>query len=116
MRGECDAACLIDSNHLLFVQEGTITSGATRILAQTPPYDHCNFTVLDGGPAAKIARFGELLLDMSYADPEVRRLLALEGLKRWMPGRTEGYALLAQALDHFHYLDSFVEAVSRQCK
>ena len=24
MRGECDAACLIDGNHLLFIQEGTI--------------------------------------------------------------------------------------------
>ena len=46
MRGECDAACLIDGNHLLFAQEGTMPSGATRMMAQTPAYDHCNFTVL----------------------------------------------------------------------
>ena len=115
MRGECDAACLIDGNHLLFVQEGTLPSGATRILAQTPAYDHCNFTVLDGAPAAETERFRELLFEMSYADPEVRRLLDLEGLKRWVPGRTEGYALLARAVDRFRYLEPFVEAVSRQC-
>jgi ABC-type phosphate/phosphonate transport system substrate-binding protein len=115
MRGECDAACLIDGNHLLFVQEGTIPSGATQILAQTPVYDHCNFTVLDGASATQTARFRELLLEMSYADPEVRRLLDLEGLKRWVPGRTEGYALLARAVDRFRYLERFVEAVSRQC-
>jgi ABC-type phosphate/phosphonate transport system substrate-binding protein len=115
IRGECDAACLIDGNHLLFVQEGTIPSGTTRTLAQTPMYDHCNFTVLDGAPAAETARFRELLLEMSYADAEVRRLLDLEGLKRWAPGRTEGYALLARAVDRFRYLERFVEAVSRQC-
>ena len=42
---------------------------------------------------------------MSYADPEVRPLLDLEGLKQWLPGRTEGYALLAEAVDRFGYLD-----------
>ena len=115
MRGECDAACLIDGNHLLFVQEGTIPSGATEVLAQTHVYDHCNFTVLEGAPAEPTVRFRELLLEMSYADPEVRRLLDLEGLKKWVPGRTEGYAPLAQAVDRVRYLEPFVEAVSRQC-
>ncbi len=115
LRGECDAACLIDGNHLMFLQEGTIPSGATQTIAQTPTYDHCNFTVLQGVALAEIARFRELLLDMSYADPEVRRLLDLEGLKRWLPGRTEGYGLLAEAADRFGFLDSFVESVARQC-
>ena len=115
LRGECDAACLIDANHLLFTQEGTIPSGATRIIVQTPAYDHCNFTVLDSAPADLMARFREMLLGMSYADPQVRSLLDLEGLKRWLPGRTEGYALLTAAVDRWGYLDSFVAAVSRQC-
>jgi phosphonate transport system substrate-binding protein len=114
-RGECDAACLIDGNHLLFLQEGTISAGATRTIAQTPAYDHCNFTVLDTAPAAQVARFRELLLDMSYADAQVRRLLDLEGLKRWLPGRTEGYALLAEAVDRFSCLDDFVATVSKRC-
>lgn len=100
-RGECDAACIIDGNLLLFVQEGTVPPGATRTISQTPPYDHCNFTVLGGGKAAQIAQFSQLLLDMSYADPEVRPLLDLEGLKKWMPGRTEGYALLNEAVNRF---------------
>lgn len=109
MKGECDAACLIDGNHLLFVQEGTLPSGATRSIAQTAPYDHCNFTVLDGAPAGLVAKFRALLFDMSYADPQVRRLLDLEGLKRWLPGRTEGYALLAQAVDRFGTIHEFVK-------
>lgn len=115
MRGECDAACILDGNHLVFIQEGTIASGATRSIAQTPAYDHCNFTVLDSAPAEATARFRELLLEMSYADPQVRRLLDLEGLKQWLPGRTEGYALLSRAVDRFNYLEPFVSSVAARC-
>jgi phosphonate transport system substrate-binding protein len=116
MRGDCDAACLIDGNHLLFIQEGTIASNATDIIAQTALYDHCNFTSLDGGPEDQIAIFRNLLLEMSYADPTVRSLLDMEGLKRWLPGRIEGYALLSEAVDRTGYLNSFVESVCAQCK
>ena len=112
MAGRVDAACMIDGNHLAFLKEGTLSAGATRVLAQTQPYDHCNFTVLDGGPRDAIARFRELLLSMSYDDPKVRPLLDLEGLKQWKPGRTSGYAALARALDRFGTIDEFVaEAV-----
>lgn len=59
--------------------------------------------------------FRELLLGMSYEDPDVRRLLDLEGLKRWLPGRTEGYDLLSRAVDRFGYLDEFTSAVASRC-
>jgi ABC-type phosphate/phosphonate transport system substrate-binding protein len=105
-RGEVAAACMIDANHLAFSQDGTLTPGATRILAATTPYDHCNMTVTDRGPAELVARFGELLEAMDYADPEVRPLLDLEGLTRWVPGRTTGYLALAEAVDRFAFYDA----------
>ena len=107
-KGDVDAACMIDGNHLLFGNEGTLPAGSTRVLAQTPLYDHCNFTILDGAPGAAIARFKELLLGMRYEDPEVRPLLDLEGLKQWKDGRTSGYAPLARAVDDFGFLDSWI--------
>lgn len=112
LRGDADAACLIDGNHLLFLQEGTISAGSTRTIAQTPAYDHCNFTVLDAAPPDLTHRFRELLLGMSYSDPMVRPLLDLEGLKRWLPGRTEGYQLLEEAVNRSGYLDRFVAGVA----
>ncbi len=78
--GEVDAACMIDGNHLAFTKEGTLAAGATRVLAQTGSYDHCNMTVTAAGPTDAIARFRELLLAMEYGDAEVRPLLDLEGL------------------------------------
>ncbi|MEA2933245.1 MAG: hypothetical protein QOI56_2030, partial [Actinomycetota bacterium] len=106
--GEVDAACMIDANHLLFVREGTLAPGSTRVLVQTAPYDHCNMTVGDGSDALadEIERFGRLLLAMSYADPGVRPLLDLEGLTRWLPGRTSGYGALEAAVDETGFYDA----------
>ncbi|MBK8099813.1 MAG: phosphate/phosphite/phosphonate ABC transporter substrate-binding protein [Planctomycetes bacterium] len=108
MQGSVDAACMIDGNHLQFTREGTLPHGATRVLAQTAPYDHCNFTVLDDAPTALIERFVALLLGMRYDDAAVRPLLDLEGLKAWQPGRTTGYALLERACERTGWLQPFL--------
>ncbi len=100
LAGMADAACVIDGNRLAFIREGLIPANALKVVLQTAPYDHCNFTVLDGAPPS-IARFRELLLAMSYDDPSVRPLLDMEGLKVWKPGRTSGYALLERAIDRY---------------
>ncbi|MFC5061816.1 phosphate/phosphite/phosphonate ABC transporter substrate-binding protein [Actinomycetospora atypica] len=104
--GEVDAACMIDGNHLLFGQEGTLPAGSTRVLAQTPVYDHCTMAVVDTAPAAEAAEFVRLLESMSYADPEVRPLLDLEGLTQWVPGRTSGFGPLTRAVDEVGFYDA----------
>ncbi len=109
MQNEVHAACMIDGNHLLFSAEGTLPQGTTRVLAQTAPYDHCCFTVLDDAPKETIDQFKSLLLSMSYEDPKVRPLLDLEGLKVWRDGRTSGFAQLNDACDRFNYLESFIK-------
>jgi len=109
LAGEVDAACMIDANLLLFAREGTLPAGSTVVLAETPAYDHCNFTVLAsgsgdaGGPA--VGPFRDLLLSMSYEDPAVRPLLDLEGLRAWRPGRTSGYRALEAAVDEAGFYD-----------
>ena len=101
--GTVDAACVIDGNRLAFAREGLLPAGYT-VIHQTPPYDHCNFTVLGDVPA----RFTELLVAMSYEDPVVRPLLDMEGLKAWLPGRTTGYAQLERAVDRFKSIEAWL--------
>lgn len=109
MAGEADAACMMDGNHLLFSQEGTLSS--TRVLAVTPPFDHCIFAALDGFDQGLLDRFRSALLGQRYDDPEVRPLLDLEGLKQWQPGRLEGFAQLRDAVDRLPFEGA--EAVRR---
>ncbi len=106
LAGTVDAACVIDGNRVAFAREGL---GGTRVVHATQPYDHCNMSVLDRVPTS-ISRFRELLLSMSYDDPEVRPLLDMEGLKVWKEGRTSGYALLERACDRFETLDGWLAA------
>ena len=101
--GTVDAACVIDGNRLAFTREG-ILPASYRVIHQTPPYDHCNFTVLGDVPQ----QFVDLLLAMSYEDPQVRPLLDMEGLKAWRPGRTSGYAQLERAVDRFKTLEAWL--------
>ncbi|MBI3628553.1 MAG: PhnD/SsuA/transferrin family substrate-binding protein [Candidatus Rokubacteria bacterium] len=103
--GRADAACMIDGNHLLFVNEGTLPPGMTRGLARTGRYDHCNLTGGPAAPADLVERFRRLVLSMSYDDPEVRPLLDLEGLKAWKEGRVEGYRALEAAVDAARFYD-----------
>ena len=106
MAGEIDAAWMIDGNHLAFSREGILAAGATRIVARSGNYDHCNFTASPAAPEQEIARFTELLLAMRWEDPLVRPLLELEGLKTWLPGRTSGYDLLIRATDDEQFYDA----------
>ncbi len=101
--GEVDAACMIDGNHLLFSREGTLPTAATRVIAQTQPFDHCNMTIGPDVDVAVAERFGQLLMGMSYSDPELRQLFDLEGLTAWCDGRTTGYAPLEAAVDTFDF-------------
>jgi phosphonate transport system substrate-binding protein len=105
LAGEVDAACMIDGNHLQFAREGTLPAGSTRVIAQTGAYDHCNMTVAPDADDGLVDRFVELLLAMDYADPEVRPLLDLEGLTKWLPGRLEGYDALEAAVDATGFYD-----------
>jgi phosphonate transport system substrate-binding protein len=94
-----DAACLIDANLLAFAREGVLPAGSVRVLAQTPPYDHCTMTAGPSADAGAVARFGALLKGMDYGDAGLRPLLDLEGLKEWRPPRLDGYSQLERAVD-----------------
>lgn len=101
--GKADAACVLDANYIVFINEGTLDPGTTRVLASTPPFDHCNLTVRAGLPEERWKPFVDTLLGKSHQDPEVRTLMELEGLKQWLPGRTGGYAQLERAVEHFNF-------------
>jgi phosphonate transport system substrate-binding protein len=97
---------MIDSNLLLFAREGLLPAGSVRILGRTEPYDHCTMTAGPAAGEAAVARFGQLLLGMDYADAALRPLLDMEGLKQWLPPRLSGYAQLERAVDESGFYDA----------
>lgn len=105
MAGDADAACVLDGNLLLFAREGTLPGDAARVIGRTPPYDHCMMTAGPSAGAAVTARLRDLLLGMDYGDERLRPLLDLEGLRRWLPPRLDGYAQLERAVGEAGFYD-----------
>ena len=105
LRGESAAAAVLDLNWATWSGDGSVPAGALRVLASTPPFDHCNFTVRDAFPRAEQDRWLAALFAMRYDNPAHREMMDLEGLRAWLPGRTSGYADLAAATAEQHFFE-----------
>jgi hypothetical protein len=93
-----DTNCaILDLNWERWQGDGTADPNQLSSLATTQPFDHCNFTVLDSFPEADEKRWLDVLFKMDYNNPGHREMIDMEGLKAWMPGRTELYAALTEA-------------------
>lgn len=112
MSGVADAACILDANYTVFINEGTIDPGTTEVLATTPPYDHCNFTAKLSLPKSTADHFSQLLLEMSFQDSAVQPYMEMEGLRKWLPGRTTGYAQLERAVERTGFFQGEAQRAS----
>ena len=88
---EADAGALGKATWDAYVAAGRIDPQKLRIFWTSPSYCHCNFTARADFPAELAQRFTQTILAMDYQQPEQKRIMDLEGLTRWVPGRTEGY-------------------------
>ncbi|MFN8006728.1 MAG: PhnD/SsuA/transferrin family substrate-binding protein [Terriglobia bacterium] len=102
---KCDACAVLDLNWEAWQADGTVNPESLISLATTQPFDHCNFTVTNTFPAARESHWLEALFRMSYANPEHRKMMDMEGLKAWLPGRTTGYQALTEAVQQFHFFE-----------
>lgn len=96
---KADAGFVGDATWAKLLAEGLVDRNAMQAVWTSPPFDHCNFTALPALDAARAKSFTEGLLAMRYDQPDVRKMMDLEGLKKWMPGRVEHYAVLEEAME-----------------
>ena len=113
VNGAADAACILDANYTMLINEGTLDPGTTpEVLATTPAYDHCNFTAKRSLPRDLANRFTQVLLGMSFQDADVRPYMEMEGLRKWLPGRTTEYAQLERAVTRTGFFEEGAQRAS----
>jgi phosphonate transport system substrate-binding protein len=93
--GELDA-CIV-SNWTLKALRDQGDGNGLDVAWTSPPFHHCNFTVLEGSAADSDA-FRALLLSMDAADPALCEPMRLENVNRWLEGDESGYADLVEAV------------------
>jgi ABC-type phosphate/phosphonate transport system substrate-binding protein len=96
--GTADVGAVGDPTWIRELEAGHVNGALVRTLWTSPPYCHCNFTALASFDPVWAARWSRALLAMNYNDQKWRRLMDLEGLTAWVPGRKAGYEELAEAL------------------
>ena len=104
-RGESDACAVLDLNWERWKAEGVADPAALVSVGVTDPFDHCNFTVLDGFPPEEEQLWSKALFAMRYENPAHRKMMDMEGLKAWLPGRTTGYAALTEATEQQKFFE-----------
>jgi phosphonate transport system substrate-binding protein len=69
-----------------------------RTVWTSPPFHHCCFTTLPGGPEDAHERFADLLFGMDAADPKLCEPMELEYVNRWVAFDPDGYDDLIAAV------------------
>ncbi len=72
--------------------------GAFEVFWESPIYSHCNFTALDSLPNERIQPWIDHLLAMDWENPQHRSILEMEGLRKWVLPKLEGYESLFDAV------------------
>jgi len=68
-----------------------------RLIWTSPPFHHCNFTVL-AASTADHDTYRSLLLSMDAADPKLCEPMELEYVNEWVAFDASGYASLLAAV------------------
>jgi ABC-type phosphate/phosphonate transport system substrate-binding protein len=100
--GQADVGALGETTWHSQMAEGKIDVRQVRLLWTSPGYCHCNFSALDRFPRERGEQWTETLLAMHADDPRWRKLMDLEGLKRWVRADAailEGYRVLFETVE-----------------
>jgi phosphate/phosphite/phosphonate ABC transporter binding protein len=102
-QGKVDAGAVGDQYWARVLAEGAVDRGKVKAIWTSPPYCHCNFTVLEERYGRDLEHWAEVLLQMDYNNPAHRPIMDLEGLKRWVRPELAGYKPLFEAVEVVGY-------------
>jgi ABC-type phosphate/phosphonate transport system substrate-binding protein len=96
---EADVAAVGINTWQNLTAAGDDTVSDLEVVWQSEHYNHCNFTALDSFDPYLAEAWVTTLLAMDWEDPMHRRILELEGLRKWERAELSGYRSLIEAMD-----------------
>jgi ABC-type phosphate/phosphonate transport system substrate-binding protein len=105
MTGEADAGAIGDQYWARALTVGLVDNSRVRAVWTSPEYCHCNFTVRAKDDERRFADWTNALLGMDYNKPAERKILEMEGLKRWVRPQLDGYRVLFDAVNELRFFN-----------
>jgi ABC-type phosphate/phosphonate transport system substrate-binding protein len=103
VNSDVQAGAVGDQYWARMLADGQVDRNKVKAVWTSPPYCHCNFTVLSERYGKDLENWTDVLLQMDYNNPDHRRIMDLEGLKRWVRPQLQGYAALFEAVEATGY-------------
>jgi ABC-type phosphate/phosphonate transport system substrate-binding protein len=103
--GEAHAGAVGDQYWARALSENVPESAKTRAIWTSPGYCHCNFTVRSKDDEKRFADWTETLLAMDYNRPVDRKIMDMEGLKKWIRPQMDGYRVLFEAINDLKFFN-----------
>jgi ABC-type phosphate/phosphonate transport system substrate-binding protein len=101
--GGADAAAVLDLNWIVWQKDGTVDRNRLRCIGTTDPFDHCIFVGRPDFAKERFADWSAILHRMDYNNPEHQKMMDMEGLKEWVPGRLTGYEQIRAAEEYLGF-------------
>ena len=101
--GAADAGALGDQYWARAISEHLPQALRARSIWTSPGYCHCNFTIRSKVEESRFKVWTETLLAMDYNVAEDRRIMEMEGLKKWIRPQLNGYDVLFEAVDEVSF-------------
>ena len=103
--GDNVAGFAIEGNFNAWVKDGTIDGNQLEVIGKTNLFDHCIFTAHEDVADEDLKKFDDVLLTMDYSRERDKEILDLEGLKKWVPGRTTNFEEIRKAVDYMNFFE-----------
>ncbi len=103
--GEAHAGAIGHQYWARALAENVVHSSKVRPIWTSPGYCHCNFTVRTKEDEQRFTRWTDVLLAMDYNKPADRKIMDMEGLKRWIRPQLDGYRALFEAVDDLQFFN-----------
>ncbi|MBI2833856.1 MAG: phosphate/phosphite/phosphonate ABC transporter substrate-binding protein [Acidobacteria bacterium] len=105
LEGRADAGAVGSPFWTSVQAQHLVPEGAVTPIWKSPPYSHCMFTARIGLEPEIIDTFAQALYRMDFNNAAHRTVLEAEGLRKWIPAETDGYASLREACEQQGFFD-----------
>lgn len=107
--GKTEASFVLAPNFEAWLKDGSVDENVVEVLAKTEKFDHCLFSAHQDVCDEDLKEFSDIMLKMDYSNEKEKEIMDMEGLTKWVEGRTTGFEQITEANKYLNFLENFNE-------
>ena len=105
--GKTEATFVLAPNFEAWLKDGSVDENVVEVLAKTEKFDHCLFSAHQDVSDEDLKEFTDIMLKMDYSNEKEKEIMDMEGLTKWVEGRTTGFEQITEANKYLNFFRKF---------